>query len=291
MANNIDKKPKTIGVALGGGGAKGLAHIGVLKTFLTAGFKIDYLAGTSMGALVGGLYAATGDISYVEDLFLKIGEQYAFHGNPIRKKGKMFFKDETVVEALLAEKVRGMDLRDTKIPFRAIAMDIRNGEEVVLERGDLVTAIRASCAMPVAFNPVAVEGKLLVDGGFVNPVPTDVVREMGAEFVVGVDISSEWPNFEDRRFSLVEAKSLILDSFSILEYQIARVKTKNADLIIRPPVLNFRWDDFRFAPRIIRAGSEEAMRYIREIRAKTNYPTPPKKPLEKFVDFLFGNEY
>lgn len=282
-------KPKKIGLALGGGGAKGLAHIGVLKTFLEAGFKIDYIAGTSMGSLIGGLYAATEDIDFIEKLFLEIAEKYAFHRRHLRKRG--MFKNEKVVERLLSERVNGLDIKKTKIPFKAIATDVKKGDEVVLGKGSLTEAIRASSAMPIAFPPVDIDGKLLMDGGFVNPVPVDVVKKMGAEYVIGVDVSSRWPDIEDEHLSISGVKSMIVDTFTALEYQVAKERIKGANLILHPPVLSFHWDDFRDAKQIIGVGTNEAANHIREIREATHYQKPDKKPLRSLMDFIEGKDY
>lgn len=284
-------KPKTIGLALGGGGAKGLAHIGVIKTLLKAGFKINYLAGTSMGSLVGGLYAATEDIDFIEKAFLEIAEKYSFHRKHLRGRGSLLFKDEEAVEKMLAEKIDGLDVKNTKIPFKAIATDVKNGDEVVIGKGSLVKAVKASSALPIAFSPVEIDGKLLMDGGFVNPVPVDIVKEMGAEFVIGVDVSSKWPDIEGERFSLSGIKSTIVDAFSALEYQVAKERIKGASLMLHPPVLNYHWDDFRAAREIIAMGVNETANNIREIREATHYPRPVKKPLQSFIDFISGNDY
>ena len=284
-------KSKTIGLALGGGGAKGLAHIGVLKTFLRAGFKIDYLAGTSMGSLVGGLYAATEDIDFIERTFLDIAENYSFHRKHLRGKKNLLFTDEETVEKMLSQKIDGLDVKNTRIPFKAIATDVKDGDEVVIDKGSLVKAIRASSALPIAFPPVEIDGRLLMDGGFVNPVPVDIVKKMGAEYVIGVDVSSKWPNIEDERFSLSGIKSTIVDAFSALEYQVAKEKVKDADFMLHPPVLSFHWDDFRNAKDIIQVGVNEATNSIREIRERTHYPKPIKKPLQSFIDFISGNDY
>jgi NTE family protein len=283
-------KSKTIGLALGGGGAKGLAHIGVLKTFLRAGFKIDYLAGTSMGSLVGGLYAATEDIDFIERTFLDIAENYSFHRKHLRGKKNLLFTDEETVEKMLSQKIDGLDVKNTRIPFKAIATDVKDGDEVVIDKGSLVKAIRASSALPIAFPPVEIDGRLLMDGGFVNPVPVDIVKKMGAECVIGVDVSSKWPDIEDEHFSLSGIKSTIVDAFSALEYQVAKEKVKDADFMLHPPVLSFHWDDFRNAKDIIQMGVNEATNSIREIRERTHYPKPVKKPLQSFIDFISGND-
>ncbi len=276
---------------MGGGGAKGLAHIGVLKTLLKAGFTIDYLTGTSMGAIVGGLYAATKDIDYVEKTFLRIAKEYAVSKKHIRMKGEGLFKNEELVERIISEKIDGLDVKNTQIPFKAVATNVRNGDEVIMDKGSLVTAIKASSALPIIFPPVEADGRLLMDGGFVNPVPVDIVKEMGAEFVIGVDVSSKWPDIEDENFSLRQIKSIIIDTFSALEYQVAKERVKEANFMLHPAVLGYHWDDFRFAEEIIEKGANETANNAREIRAMTHHPKPAKTPFQSFIDFISGNDY
>ncbi len=285
------RKPKTIGLALGGGGAKGLAHIGVIKTLLRAGFKIDFVAGTSMGALVGGIYAATLDIDSLERIFLEISEKYSVSRKMLHRKNNILFKDQKAVEKILTENIDGLDIQNTKIPFKAIATDVKNGDEVILEKGSLVKAMRASSSLPLIFPPVEMNDRLLMDGGFVNPVPVDVVKNMGADFVIGVDVSSKWPDIEDEHFSISGVKSTIVDAFSALEYQVAKERVKAADFMLHPPVLSYHWDDFRLTEEIIEKGINETANNIREIREATHYPKPVKRPLQSFVDFISGNDY
>jgi len=282
---------KKIGLALGGGSAKGLAHIGVIKVLEKAGLKISYIAGTSMGALVGGLYAATKDINYIEKLFLEIAEKYAISRFHLPKKENILFKNQEKVEELLSEKVKGKKIEDLEIPFKAVATDVKNGEEIILEKGDLYLAIKASTALPVIFDPVEIDGKLLMDGGFVNPVPLDVVKNMGSEFVIGVDVLNNWPNIGEEKLSLKNIKTITAETITALEYEISKEKLKLADVLMKPLVLSYHWNDFCSAKEIIKKGENEAEKYVYTIRKATHYPKPKKKPFIAFIDFITSNDY
>lgn len=284
------KTPKKIGLALGGGGAKGLAHIGVIKALEDAGIKIDFIAGTSMGALVGGWYAATCDINSLEELFLKLKKRDIVPVSKIlRKRDGALFRDKFIVE-LLEERLGNLNIEDCKIPFRVVATDVKNGDEVIIQSGNLVEAIKASTALPIIFNPASLDGRLLMDGGFSNPVPADVVRDMGAECVIAVDVSSKWHNLSEESLSPFHFYTTIGHALSIIEYQLARHILEQADIILRPAVLSFSWLAFEHASEIIREGKFELNRNLRQIRAKAGYPELPQTFFEKFLDFLFKFE-
>ena len=232
-------KYKTIGLALGGGAAKGIAHIGVIKALEKAGIGIDYISGTSMGALVGGYYAVTKDICGLEKLMLNIRKKDIFSLNDIiKKRSGAFFRGDNIAEKL-KEELGNIKIEDCKIPFVAIATNVKNGDEVLLKSGNLVDAIRASIAVPIIFSPVEIDGKLLMDGGLVNPVPADAVRDLGAEFVVAVDVSSRWLEEPEKMLNIKDMYSVIMQSFSVLEYQLAKnILKESADIVIKPPMLH-----------------------------------------------------
>lgn len=286
-----DKKIiRKIGLALGGGGAKGLAHIGVIKALKWAGIPIDYIAGTSMGAIVGGWYAATGDIEALEEIFLKIKSRDIF---PLRevlknKNGSLFKGD--YVEKLLKDNLKNIKIENCKVPFGAVATDVSDGNEVVLSKGSLVEAIRASIALPVIFSPVKIGGRLLMDGGFSNPVPADVVRKMGADYVIAVDVSSQWTMSPERSLGAKDIFDAMSSTLSVVEYQLAKHALVYADVVLRPPVMNFRWLDFNNTDVILKMGMEEAEIKIKEIRKGARIPEPPKTIGDKFFDFLFHGE-
>jgi NTE family protein len=286
----MEKKiPKKIGLALGGGAAKGLAHIGVIRTLEKAGIEISYIAGTSMGALVGGIYAATKDIGFLENFFLKLKEKDVYPASHmIRKRDGVLFKNNLL--DLLEEKIDGMNIESCMIPFVAVATGVKNGDEVVLKKGNLHDAIQASTALPLIFPPVEIEEKLLMDGGFVNPVPADVVRGLGAEYVIAVDVSSRWYNLEEESFNPMKLYSVMPRALAIIEYQLARRVLPQADIVLNPPVSGYRWFQFSDAREIIRAGENEARNKLREIFDGTAYTPREKTPAQKFFDFLFYSD-
>lgn len=279
---------KKVGLALGGGGAKGLAHIGVIKALEAAGIKIDYIAGTSMGALVGGWYAATGDIESLEDFILHIKKTDILEVKEIvRRKDGTLFKGESVTDKLRKE-LGGIKIEDLQIPFAALATNAKNGDEVCLKSGDLVDAIRASAALPIVFAPVEIGGQLLMDGGLVNPVPADTVKDMGADYIIAVDVSSRWLMAPEELATTHDIYGIISSALGVIEYQIAKNVLKSANLVLRPPVLNHSWLEFNKAREIIKMGKEELELNLREIRRKTGYKKPPQTIAEKFFDFILN---
>jgi len=283
-------KPKKVGLALGGGAAKGLAHIGVIRVLEKAGIEISYIAGTSMGALIGGYYAATKDIAFLENLFLKIEHKDIYRlSHIVRKKDGELFKDRTVLE-MISEQIKKVNIEDCKIPFSAIATDVENGDEIVLNSGNLYDAIQASTALPLIFKPATINGRLLMDGGFVNPVPADVVRKMGAEFVIAVDVSSRWENLETGSLNPIKVYNMIPQALSIIEYQIARRILKEADVVLTPPVLGYKMFQFDDAKEIIKCGENETKNKLRVIYKGCGTTPPQKKPLDQFLDFIFYSD-
>lgn len=279
---------KKVGLALGGGGAKGLAHIGVIKALEAAGIKIDYIAGTSMGALVGGWYAATGDIRTLEDLIFNIKKTDIFGIKEIiKRKDGTFFKGESIADRLRKE-LSSIKIEDCKIPFTALATDAKNGDEVRLKNGDLVDAIRASTALPIVFAPVAIDGQLLMDGGLVNPVPADAVKDMGAEYIIAVDVSSKWLIAPEELATTHDMYHVVSSALSVIEYQIAKNILKKTDLVLRPPVLNYNWLEFNRTREIMKIGEQELKLNLKEIRRKTGYKKPTQTIAEKFLDFILN---
>lgn len=288
IANRKLRRPQKIGLALGGGGAKGLAHVGVIKVLKYAGIPIDYIAGTSMGAIVGGWYAATEDIEFLEEFFLKLKTRDIFPlGEILRKKDGALFRGDSVLR-LLEKNFGSRKIEDCKIPFAAVATDVKNGDEVVLNKGKLADALRASSALPAVFSPVEIGGLVLFDGGLANPVPADVVRKMGADYVIAVDVSSRWITSPEEAVSAKSIFEAMSAALSVIEYQLAKSVLEEADIVLRPPVLSFSWLDFGCAADIIRIGREEAKAHLKEIRKGAGIPEPPKTFGEKFMDFLLG---
>ncbi len=287
----LEKKRKTIGIALGGGASKGLAHIGVLKALEEIRVPIDYIAGTSMGAVVGGWYAMDGDIAAMEEFVsaLERRDRESLAKVSIRK-GKPKVKDESIMK-IIDKRFGERRFESCKIPFRAVATDVKTGDEVIMSEGKLANAIKASAAIPVIFDSVEIGGKTLVDGGVANPIPADVAREMGADIVIAVDVSTKWVDFSGftaNPLNLRNIQSVFYAMIAVLSYQIAKEKLKKADIIIKPPVLGYKMLDFRQAEDIIAAGYKTTRSQYGEICRLVGCDLPKKNALDEFWEFVLG---
>ncbi|MBK5536354.1 patatin-like phospholipase family protein [Pseudomonas sp. TH08] len=276
-------RPK-VGLVLSGGAARGLAHIGVLKALEEQGIKIDAIAGTSMGAVIGGLYASGYKIDELEKLALNIDWQQALSDAPPREdvpfrrkqddrdflvKQKLSFRDDgslglplgviqgqnlaLLLESLLAHTSDTRDFDKLPIPFRAVATDIANGEKVVFRKGHLPQVIRASMSIPAVFAPVELDGRLLVDGGMTDNIPLDVAREMGVDVAIVVDIGTPLRN----RKQLTTVVDVLNQSITLMtrrnsEEQLAALKP--TDVLVQPALAAYGVTDFGKAQEMIDAG-------------------------------------
>jgi len=276
-------RPK-VGLVLSGGAARGLAHIGVLKALEEQGVKIDAIAGTSMGAVIGGLYASGYKIDELEKLALAIDWQQALSDAPPRKdipfrrkqddrdflvKQRLSFRDDgslglplgviqgqnlaLLLESLLAHASDTRDFDKLPIPFRAVATDIASGEKVVFRKGHLPQVIRASMSIPAVFAPIELDGRLLVDGGMVDNIPLDIVREMGVDMAIVVDIGTPLRN----RKQLATVVDVLNQSITLMtrrnsEEQLASLHRD--DILVQPPLSSFGVTDFGRAQDMIDAG-------------------------------------
>ena len=276
-------RPK-VGLVLSGGAARGLAHVGVLKALEEQGIHIDAIAGTSMGAVIGGLYASGYKIDELEKLALGIDWKEALSDAPEREdvpfrrkqddrdflvKQKLSFRDDgslglplgviqgqnlaLLLESLLAHSSDIRDFDKLPIPFRAVATDIVNGEKVVFRKGHLPQVIRASMSIPAVFAPVEINGQLLVDGGMVDNIPVDVAREMGVDIVIVVDIGTPLRGRKQLNtvFDILN-QSITLMTRSNSEVQLASLKPD--DILIQPALASYGTTDFGRALDIINAG-------------------------------------
>ncbi|HXU92542.1 MAG TPA: patatin-like phospholipase family protein [Gallionella sp.] len=186
--DSIGRRPK-IGLALGSGSARGLAHLGVIRALKDAGIEVDFVAGTSMGALIGAIYAA-GKLDELEATFLGFDwkKTVSFFDVVLPKSGLL---DGAKITALVRAHLHADAIEMLPKPFAAVATDIVTGEEVVIRSGDVIEAVRASISVPGIFTPVPRNGHILVDGGLSNPVPVSAVRAMGADIVIAVDLNHE----------------------------------------------------------------------------------------------------
>lgn len=187
MENETQKITGKIGLALGSGSARGWAHIGVLHALDEAGIHVDYIAATSIGAAVGAVYAS-GNIDALEEVVLQLDwKQIAYFFDVILPKSGLI--DGKKLSAFVRRYVDVVNIEELAIPFCTVSTDLATGDEVIIQSGDIIDAVRASLSVPGIFTPVKRDGSFLVDGGLVNPVPVSVVREMGADFIIAVDLN------------------------------------------------------------------------------------------------------
>ncbi|MGE5552383.1 MAG: patatin-like phospholipase family protein [Betaproteobacteria bacterium] len=258
-------RPK-VGLALGGGAARGLAHLGVLEVLTRAAMPVDLVVGTSIGAVIGGLFAAGVDLSWLERLACSLEWQHLVQ-LVVPRLG--FVRAEQLLQ-LLRTLTKGKSFDQLQTPFAAVAVDIERGEEVILQKGPVAEAIVASASIPGIFVPQRWGERLLVDGGVLNRVPLDVTRRLGAEVVVAVDVGLEEP--------VTQVKNIIdimNQSFEIMQREIARYKAAEpAEVLIRPDLGRLPGYRLEAAASIIetgRAAAEAALPAIqRAIAEKTS---------------------
>ncbi len=264
-------RPK-LGLALGGGFARGLAHIGVLKVFEEERIPIDFIAGTSVGSVIGASYASgvcARELVEVAGL-VRFKD---FSRWTISRFG-LFSNDK--MAAFLSKVLRCKTFEELRIPLAVAATDIITGEPAVFTSGNLIDPVRASCAYPGMFQPVKVNGRLLVDGLLVHAVPAAPLREMGAERVVSVHLSADWlkPNGPRHVFDIIG------QCFSIAQDKMRGSWESASDLIVEPQIGDFGYDDFVRAPAIVKAGEAAARAILPKLREWFSVEPPAPAPAE-----------
>ncbi|MFN0112232.1 MAG: patatin-like phospholipase family protein [Blastocatellia bacterium] len=250
MAQNYEKR-LVVGVALGGGMARGCAHVGVLRELERHQIPIDLVVGTSVGSLIGGAYATGLSPDEIEKLATTIS--WSDLGRPT--VSLMGFYNSERTEDYVRNNFPVTEFEQTRVPFGAVATDIQTGKMVVFTEGSIPLAIRASCAMPVFYTPVMVNGRMMVDGGLVGHIPASVARMMGADIVIAVDVNSQHLPIPPP----TNMFSIMSQSLSVMGRSAVSYIYSDADIVIRPEIENIRPDDLSKAPEMIAAG-EEAVR-------------------------------
>ena len=252
---------KKVGLALSGGAARGFAHLGVLKVLKENDIPIDFISGTSAGSFAGGAFAAGMSINEIR----KIGEKiswFKMSGLSFSAKGLV---SNAPIANLIKERFPFNKFEDLMIPFAAVATDIETGEEKVFkDQGDLGFAICASCAIPGIFAPLQDEdGKLYIDGGVVSPVPTEAVREMGADIVIAVDVISSGATYWGKPNTLV---GIIFQSGMMLLRTASKNQHLHADVVIIPEIAHLRPDEIGKMDEFIELGEKIAESQIEKIK-------------------------
>jgi NTE family protein len=263
----VGVRKRKIGLALGGGAARGLAHIGVLEVLEKEGIPIDMIAGTSAGAAIGALYAQGKHAHQIKDLVLKIGRMrfLSLVDLALPRSG---FIEGTKIKNLLKSVIGDIKFSDLKIPLACVATDIRSGEEVIISQGSVLEGVRASISVPVIFSAVKWQDRYLVDGGLVNPVPVRTVREMGADFVIAVNVI---PATGDRTQRAKKLKhpgmfQVMLQSIYITTSSMARANLEGADIVIEPQLTHIGYGDFHHTRDCILQGELAAQDLIPQIK-------------------------
>lgn len=248
---------------LGGGAARGFAHIGVIKVLESQGIVPDLVVGTSAGSLVGAMYAAGNNGFALHRLALDMDEAAISDWSvPFFAKSSGVLKGEALQD-YVNKIVNNVPLEKLKIPFGAVATDLNSGLPILFQRGNTGIAVRASSAVPSIFQPVRIADHYYVDGGLVSPVPVRFAREMGADFVIAVNISVQ-PDYQLASSSL----EVLLQTFAIMGQSINRHELKDADIVIQPNLGGMKGNDFNGRNLAILAGEQAAIGAMAEIKQK-----------------------
>jgi len=305
-----NKRKQKLGLALGGGGARGLAHIGVLKVFQEENIAINMIAGTSIGSLVGGLFALHLDAYILEKRILPLLKRQEIAGlenfsppsfTPGKKhltfptriasflKGLYIYNLRTVkkylietdgIYQLIEEIIGKASFEQTKIPFVAVATDLEKGEEVILNQGRMAEAILASCSIPGIFPPLKLEGRLLMDGGIVSAVPVEITRRSGMDMVIAVNLEKKVMGREFKH-----GLDIMFQADDIRAHELNRLKLIAADIVIEPEVEDVNWAQFSRAEECIRKGEKAARAAMPEIRFLMSQ-MQKRSLMKRFLPFL-----
>jgi len=279
-----------IGLALGGGAARGLAHVGVLRAFDRARLQVDLITGTSMGAIIGGAYAAKPEIGWLESKVREVLGSEEFRKNRLSflretksRRGGLFFSVANLVRkgiffgvsnmrpsflsaeefaSSMAQILPDTEIESLKIPFGAVCLDLEAAEEVLLRRGNLRRAAAASSAIPGILPPVRVNGRLLIDGGWVDKIPVLPAYRMGADMVIAVDITADLQDARDYS----KGVDIMVRANAIKDAMLVDMLRRMADVVIKPAVKKVHWADFGAYHRCIEAGDAAATEMIPRIR-------------------------
>jgi NTE family protein len=248
-----------IGLALGGGAARGFAHIGVIAVLEEAGIRPDFVVGTSAGSLVAALYASGKTGAEMAALAQAMDEgaitDWAFPSRGL-------IRGEALAR-YVREQTGGRSIEQMKLPLGIVATDLDSGAPILFQRGDTGSAVRASSAVPAVFQPVRIGSREYVDGGLVSPVPVRFARQMGAEVVVAVDISSP-PDGN----ATGDVMKMLLQTFAIMGRSINQFELRDADVVVRPQLAGVSSADFGSRLKAIQAGREAAAKALPELRGR-----------------------
>ena len=250
---NLMKKRK-VALVLAGGGARGVAHIGAIEELESQGFEISAVAGTSMGALVGGVYAS-GHLEPFKQWLCELDKYKVFSLVDFALSTEGLVKGDRVMNAM-KELVPDVEIERMPVPFAAVAADLLTGREVVLDRGGLYDAIRASISIPSVFKPVHRDGQVLIDGGTVNPLPLNRVHREKGDMLVGVDVSAPFASPAPKTKVSLNYYKVLIASAEIIQQHIARLMCRlhKPDILVEMPADSYGIFEFYRSKELIEAG-------------------------------------
>ena len=254
---------KKIGIALSGGAARGFAHLGVLKVLVEHDIPIDFISGTSAGSIAGAAFASGMSVAEIAEIGKKMS-WFRMTGFSYSPKGLL---SNASMGAFFRKHFPHQKFEDLPIPFAAVACDLETGEEVVLKDGDLIEAVRASCAIPGVFAPVLRDGKILIDGGVIANVPTNAVKKLGAEIVIAVDVLASGATYWGTPSTLI---GILFQSTMMLLRAASKAHHYRADVVIIPQIAHLRPDEIGKMDEFIKAGEAAALEKLDEIKALLN---------------------
>lgn len=271
---NKDAKPTKfkVGIAFGGGGTRGFAHLGALKAFEEHGIDFDYVAGTSVGALVGALYAKGVSVDEMIDMAKSLRPK------DLRTSKLPFVPSKTdKLEELLKEVIGDTVFSELKKPFSVIAVDMISAKEKEITSGSVIKAVAGSCALPAVFNPVEFDGMMLMDGGLTNTIPADIVRNKGCKYVISIDVNPA-RGYGTESFKLID---ILATSVRIMMKQNAQNGKMYSDIVIEPDTKRFKASRTEGGLEMIEEGYLATIEKMDEIKALLKIKTKKKKIVEE----------
>lgn len=252
-------KPPRIGVALGGGAARGFAHIGVLQVLEEQGIRPDVVVGTSAGSVVGALYAAGKTPTELATMAMSLDESsitdWVF-------PGRSLLKGEALARFVRTH-TGGKNIEAMRVPLGIVATDLQSGQPILFRRGDVGTAVRASSSVPAVFEPVRISGREYIDGGAVSPVPVRFARQMGADVVIAVDISAI-----PEGMPVKGPVDILLQTYNIMGHAISQFELQDADVVMRPKLEGIGSTEFSARRLSILAGREAALMVLPQLKER-----------------------
>ncbi len=254
-------QPKKVALVLGGGGARGFAHVGVIRELENAKIPIDLIVGVSVGSLIGAMYADSANSFTLEWKSFQIDKKEIFDYSVFNLRESLA-KGEAI-KAYVDHNITARYLEDLKIPLAVVAADLNTGQPVVFQSGPIRDAIRASTSVPGVFPPVPHGNQLLVDGGVLGNLSPKIARDLGAEIVIGVNVSKRQPDFSNGAPNIL---SVVLESIDIMSEEIVRLNRDRFDVLIEPDVGNVGITDFSRKKELIEAGRAAAQEQLPNLK-------------------------